>query len=343
MVLLQSEMLELKADPTIRPKGAVVEARLDRGRGPVATVLIQEGTLRKGSYVVCGMYDGKVRAMYGADGREVEEAGPSKPVEILGLSGVPQAGDELVGVSDEHAAKLVAEQRLAREREKSLSKPVRASLEDLSGLIAAGDEKELRVVLKADVHGSAEAVSDALAKLSTEEVRISVLHSGVGGITESDVMLASASDAIVLGFNVTPDSKARQAAEREGVDVRSYRIIYEMLDEVRKAMEGLLAPEEKEVWLGRAEVKEIFRISKVGTVAGCQVSQGKIARNARVRLVRDGAIVFDGRIASLKRFKDDAREVAEGLECGIGLDGFSDVKPGDSIEAYIVERRAATL
>lgn len=343
MILLQSEMLELKADPTIRPKGIVIESALDRGRGPVATVLVQEGTLRVGSYVVAGVHDGKVRAMFDSTGKPIDEAGPSKPVAIIGLSGVPAAGDDVVGVVDERGARFVAEQRREKERTKSLTRPVHASLEDLSAQLALGDVKELFVILKADVQGSIEAVADAITKLSTEAVKLTVLHTGVGGITENDVMLASASDAVVLGFNVTPDGNARSAAERENVDVRSYRIIYEMIDEVRKAMEGLLAPEEKEVWLGRANVKEAFKITKVGTIAGCQVAEGKIQRNGRVRLLRDGAIVFDGKLSSLKRFKDDAREVAEGLECGIGIENFNDIKPGDVIEAYIIEKKAAKL
>jgi len=343
MILLQAEVLELKADPTIRAKGIIVESSLDRGRGPVATVLVQEGTLEVGSYIVAGTYEGKVRAMYDATGAQIDKAGPSKPVAVIGLSGVPSAGDDLVGVADDRGARLVAEQRRERDREKSLSRPVHASLEDLSAQLALGDRKELFCILKADVQGSVEAVSDSITKLSTDAVKLTVLHTGVGGITENDVMLASASDAVVLGFNVTPDGKARAAAERENVDVRTYRIIYEMIDEVKKAMEGLLAPEEKEVWIGRADVREVFKITKVGTIAGCQVTSGKIQRNARARLVRDGAIVVDGKLSSLKRFKDDVREVGEGMECGIGIENFNDVKQGDVIEAYIIEKKAATL
>lgn len=343
MVLLQSEMLELKADQTVRPKGIVIESRLDKGRGPVATVLVQEGTLKVGQYVVCGTADGKVRAMLDATGKQVKEAGPSKPVEILGLSLVPSAGDDLVGLVDERSAKLVSEQRAARLREKNINRNVHISLEDLSKQLANGETKELGIILKTDVHGSLEAVSDALVKLSTDQVKLRILHTGVGGITESDVLLASASDAIVFGFNVYPDSKAKQAAEQEGVEIRSYKIIYEMIDEVRRAMEGLLAPEEKEVWLGRAEVRNVFKISKVGAVAGCMVTQGKIQRSGRVRLLRDQAMVFDGKLASLKRFKDDAREVAEGYECGMSIENYNDIKVGDVIEAYIIEKKAATL
>jgi translation initiation factor IF-2 len=343
MVLLQAEMSDLKADPTVRPKGSVIEARLDKGRGPVATVLVQEGTLKVGSYVVCGTYDGKVRAMFDFEGRPVDEAPPSKPVGILGLSGVPTAGDDLIGVVDEKGARLVAEQRRLREREKSMSGPSHVSLEDLSAQLAVSETLELNVILKGDVHGSIEAVSDALTKLSTEKVKLNVLHSAVGGIIESDIMLASASNAIVLGFNVQPDGKAKAAAENEKIEIRTYRIIYEMLTDVRKAMEGLLAPDENEVSLGQAEVRDIFKISKVGTIAGCYVVSGKIQRNARARILRDQVVVFDGKISSLKRFKDDAREVAEGFECGIGIENFNDIKSGDIIDAYIIEKKAAKL
>ncbi len=343
MVLLQAEVLELKADPTIRAKGVVIEAMLDRGRGPVATVLIQEGTLRTGDYIVCGTYEGKVRAMLDATGNQISEASLSKPVEILGLSGVPTAGDDMVGVEDDRGARLVAEQRRVKAREKDLMRPVHASLEDLTRQLEAGESHELAVIIKADVNGSLEAVRDSLEKLSTDQVRIKVLHGGVGTINESDVMLASASNAIVVGFNVTADANARRASESEGIDVRTYRIIYEMIDEVRKAMEGLLAPEEKEVSLGIAEVREAFSVSKIGTIAGCMVTSGKIQRNARARLVRDQAIIFDGKISSLKRFKEDAKEVAEGHECGIGLENFNDIKAGDTLDIYRIDQIAAKL
>ena len=343
MILLQAEMLELRSDPTIRPKGVVVEARLDKGRGPVATVLIQEGVLEQGSYVVCGTYDGKVRAMYAADGSAVDKASLSQPVEIVGLSGVPGAGDEMVGVADDRAARMVAEQRRQKEREQSLVRPHHVTLEDLSARLEVSEAEELKIIIKGDVQGSLEATGDALIKLSTEKVKLSVLHSAVGGITESDVMLASASDAVIIGFNVQPDAKAREAAEREGVDVRTYRVIYEMIDEVKKAMEGLLAPIEREVPLGMAEVRETFRISKVGMIAGCQVVSGKIHRSARARLLRDQVVVFDGEISSLKRFKEDVREVTDGYECGIGLENFNDIKVGDIIEVYIIEKKKAAL
>jgi translation initiation factor IF-2 len=342
-VLLQSEMLELKADPTIRAKGVVVEASLHKGRGPIATVLIQEGTLNVGDYIVCGAYDGKVRAMFDAAGKKMKVAGPSKPAVILGLSGVPGAGDEMVMVTDDRAARLVAEQRRQKERERDLVRPVHVSLEDLAKQMEQGETKELPVVLKADVQGSLEAVGDALTKLSTQQVKLNIIHSAVGGISENDVMLATASDAVVLGFNVVADVKAKQAAEHENIDVRTYRVIYEMIDQVRKAMEGLLAPEEKEVALGQAEVREVFKISKVGTIAGCHVILGKVLRNANARLIRDQVVVFEGKFSSLKRFKDDVREVAEGYECGIGLDGFNDIKSGDIIEAFQIEKKAVKL
>ncbi len=343
MALLQAEMLDLRADPTIRAKGVVVEARLDKGRGPVATVLVQEGTLQVGSYIVCGTHGGKIRAMFDYEGKPVKEAGLSKPVEVLGLSGTPTAGDEMVGVTDDSAVKMVADQRRQKERERSLSGNASVSLEDLSARLLEGETEELGVIIKADVHGSVEAVGDALVKLSTDKVKLKVLHSAVGGIIESDIMLASASNAIVLGFNVQPDSKAKAAAQTEKVDVRTYRIIYEMIDEVRKAMEGLLAPDEREVGIGSAEVREVFKITKIGTIAGCYVTSGKIQRNAMARLLRDQVVVFEGNLSSLKRFKDDAKEVAEGYECGIGIENFNDIKVGDIIEAYIIEKTAAKL
>ncbi|MBI4211118.1 MAG: translation initiation factor IF-2 [Deltaproteobacteria bacterium] len=342
MILLQAEVMELKASSKIRPKGVIVESRLDKGRGPVVTALIQEGTLTVGTSIVSGMHWGRVRAMYDAYGKKVDEAGPSKPVEILGLSGVPQAGDELVGVSDEHV-KQVAEERQTKHWEGSLAQSARVSLEELQRQIAAGGRHELRAIVKADVHGSVEAVSDSLTKLSTDNVGLKILHKGVGGITESDVMLAAASGAIVVGFNVQPDGNAKAAANQQKVEIRTYRIIYEMIDDVKKAMAGLLSPVEQEKVLGRAEVREVFRISKVGQIAGCSVTSGKIARNAFARLLRDQAVVFEGKLSSLKRFKDDAREVSEGYECGIGIENYNDLKPGDVIEAYIIEKKEATL
>jgi len=341
MILLQSEMLDLKADPEMRPKGVVIESKLDKGRGPVATVLIQEGTLEKGQNVVCGLYSGKVRAMQNATGDFLEKATPSMAVEIQGLGGVPASGDELVGVEDERDARMVTELRQKKVRESMLSGPATISLEELAK--QATETKELKLIVKADVHGSSEAVSDALSKLSTDAVKVEILHKGVGGITESDVLLAAASEAVAIGFNVTADAAAKRAAEQNKIEIKTYRVIYELLDEVRKAMEGLLAPEEKEVVIGHADVRETFRVSKIGTIAGCYVTDGKIQRNSHARLLRDQAIVFEGKISSLKRFKDDVKEVSENYECGIGLENFNDVKNGDVIEVYIIERKAATL
>jgi len=343
MILLQAEMMELKADPTLRPKGIVVEARLDKSRGPVATILVQEGKLKVGGNVVCGVHSGKVRAMFDASGHPCSEALPSKPVEVVGLTGVPDAGDLFVGVENEQSAKLVAELRHQKMRESTLRKGVRLSLEDLQSRVAAGELKELPIILKCDVQGSVEAISDALVKLSTDQVELRIIHKGVGAVTESDVILAKASEAVIIGFNVLPDQIAQQTAELEGIGIRTYRIIYDLVGDVRKAMEGLLAPELIEKIIGRAEVRDVFHISKVGTIAGCMITSGNVLRSAHVRLLRDQAIVFDGKLASLKRFKDDVREVAEGYECGMALENFNDIKQGDQIVAYIIEKRAAVL
>ena len=343
MILLQSEMLELKADPTIRPKGSIVEARLDKSKGPVATVLVQEGKLEVGNFVVCGVHGGKIRGMTDADGKHCMVALPSKPVEITGLSGVPNAGDILVGVEDDENAKLISELRQQKERESSLREGVRFSLDDLQERVSIGELEELLVVLKADVQGSIEAVSEALVKLSTDKVKVKIIHSGVGGVNESDILLAKASEAIIVGFNVMADLIAQGKAEKEGVEIRTYRVIYNLLDEVRKAMEGLLAPQLIEKIIGEAQVRDTFRVSKVGTIAGCAITNGSISRNASARLLRDQAIIFDGKISSLKRFKEDVREVKEGYECGIGLENFNDVKVGDTIVAYIIEKKAAVL
>jgi translation initiation factor IF-2 len=343
MLLLQADLLDLKANPDKPARGAIIEAKLDRGRGPVATVLVQEGTLKPGDPFVCGPFAGRVRAMIDDKGRKVTVADPSTPVEILGLPSVPEAGSSFVVVGDEATARQVAEHRAAKHREASLLKTSKVSLEDLYRQVQAGDTKELRIVIKADVQGSAEALSDALSRLSTEEVRLNVLHTSVGGITESDVMLASASNAVVIGFNVRPESKATVAAEREGVDLRLYEIIYDAINDVRDAMEGLLEPTYKEKVLGRAEVRNTFNIPGIGLIAGSYVTDGKITRNAQARLVRDSIVIHNGKVGSLKRFKDDAREVLSGYECGIGLDNFSDVKVGDTIEAYEMEQVARRL
>jgi translation initiation factor IF-2 len=343
MILLQADVLELKANPTRLAKGTIVEARLDRGRGPVATVLVQEGTLKPGDAFVCGTQYGRVRAMMDDKGRRIEAAGPSTPVEILGLGGVPEAGDTFIAVQDDQKARQVAEHRRGKQREAEMAKTAKVSLDDLYQQIQTGAVRELKVVLKADVQGSVEATSEALRRLSTDDVRLNVLHGSVGGITESDVLLASASNAIIIGFNVRPEPKAAALAEREGVDIRLYTIIYEALNDVRDALEGLLEPTLQEKILGRAEVRQTFVVSGIGQVAGCFVTDGKIVRGAKGRLLRDHVVVHDGRISSLKRFKEDAREVASGYECGMSLEAYQDVKTGDVIEAYEVEQVARRL
>ena len=343
MILLQAEVLDLKAVADKRAKGSVVEARLDKGRGPVSTVLVQEGTLRIGDPIVSGTHFGRVRTMVDDRGVTVEAAGPSCPVEVTGLSGVPQAGDSFHSVDDEKTAKDVAQHRQARMRESEMAKHSKVSLEDLYARIQEGDVKELKVVIKADVQGSVEAVKDSLAKLSTDNCRLIALHTAVGGITESDIILASASDAIVLGFNVRPEVKAANLAESEGVDIRLYSIIYDAVEDIRNAMEGLLEPTFKESPLGRVEVRETFHVSKIGTIAGCYVVDGKIVRNAKARLVRDNVVIWEGELSSLKRFKDDAKEVQSGYECGIGLVNYNDIKVGDVIEAYEMQEVKTTL
>jgi translation initiation factor IF-2 len=343
MILLQADVLELRANPGRLAKGTIVEARLDRGRGPVATVLVQEGTLRPGDAFVCGTQYGRVRAMVDDKGRRIDAAGPSTPVEILGLGGVPEAGDTFVAVQDDQKARQVAEHRRGKQREAEMAKTAKVSLDDLYQQIQTGEVKELKIVLKADVQGSVEAMSEALRRLSTDDVRLNVLHGSVGGITESDVLLASASNAIVIGFNVRPEPKAAALAEREGVDIRLYTVIYEALNDVRDALEGLLEPTLQEKVIGRAEVRQTFTVSGIGQVAGCFVTDGKILRGAKARLLRDHVVVHDGRISSLKRFKEDAREVASGYECGMSLENYQDVKVGDVIEAYEVEQVARRL
>ncbi len=343
LLLLQADVLELRANPRRMARGTIVEAKLDRGRGPVATVLVQDGTLRTGDALVCGVQYGRIRAMIDDHGQKISEAPPSTPVEVLGLSGVVEAGDSVVVLADEAKARQVAEHRRTKERDADMAKTTKVSLEDLYQQIQAGGIKEVRVVLKADVHGSVEAVSDALRRMSTDEVRLNVLHSSVGGITESDVLLASASSAVVIGFNVRPESKATSLATREGVDVRLYTVIYDAVNDVRSALEGLLAPTLRERPLGRAEVRQTFSISGLGAVAGCSVVDGKLTRSARIRLVRDNVVVYTGSLSSLKRFKDDVREVATGYECGLALDKYQDVKVGDVIEAFEVEQVARRL
>jgi translation initiation factor IF-2 len=343
MLLLQADVLELTAGVERRARGAIVEAKLDRGRGPVATVLVQEGTLKVGDAFVCGLEYGRIRAMIDDQGRKIEQASPSTPVEILGLTGVPAAGDNFVAVSDEAKARQVAEHRRAKQRESELATTSKVSLEDLYSQIQAGGVKELKLVLKADVQGSVEAIRDALMRLGTDEVRLTVIHSSVGGITESDVLLAAASNAIVIGFNVRPESKAAELAGREGVDIRLYNIIYEVVSDIRDALEGLLEPTLRERTVGKAEVRQIFAIPSAGRIAGCFVTDGKITRGGKARVVRDHVVVHDGKIETLRRFKDDAREVAAGYECGLSLEGFQDVKEGDVVEVYEIEEVARQL
>ena len=335
-VLLVAEVKELKANPTKRAKGLVIESKLDKGRGPVATVLVQNGTLHQGDYVIVGNAVGRVRAMVDDKGKNTKVAGPSVPVEIVGLDDVPQAGDELNAVEDERMARALAEERREKQRQEILNANARVSLDDIFNQMAEG-VKTLNIVVKADVAGSAEAVKASLLKLSGEEVKVSVIHSAVGGITESDVMLATASNAIIVGFNVRPDKNAIDSAERNGVDIRTHRIIYEIIDEVEAALKGMLDPTFKEVVLGHAECRQTIRVPSVGTIAGCYIKDGKIARNAKIRIVRDGVIIAEDEISSLKRFKDDVKEVAEGYECGVGLDKFNDIKEGDIFEAFIME------
>jgi translation initiation factor IF-2 len=343
-ILLQAEILELKANPNRPAQGTVLEASLDPGKGPLATVLVQKGTLKVGDNFICGKYSGRVRALFDERGKHVEAAGPSIPVQVLGFEGVPAAGDSFLVVADAVEAREIAQKRQRLEREAQNRRSARGgTLEDISRALAQGQVGTLRLIIKADQGGPAEALADALAQLSTDEVRVDVVHRGVGAITESDVLLAKASGAIIIGFHVRPDSNARAAAEREGVDVRTYRIIYEAVDDVKAALEGLLKPETREVVLGEATVLELFKISKVGTVAGCVVKSGVIPRTARVRVLRDGVQVYDGQLASLKRFKDDVKEVREGLECGLSIENFNDIKVGDVIEAYRVEEVKRTL
>ena len=337
LILLQADVLELKADPDRPARGIVIEAKLDKGRGPVATVLIQEGTLREGDAFSARTEYGRVRAMIDDQGRRVKAAGPSMPVEVIGFSSVPQAGSEFIGVEDEKKARNISEYWIRKEREKELAASSKITLEQLYQRIKEG-AKELNVILKADVQGSLEALTEALHKLSTDEIKLKLIHSSTGAITETDVMLASASDAIILGFRVRPDARVVEIAGKEGVEIKLYDIIYNAINDVRAAMEGLLEPEFREVVQGRAEVRETFRIVKVGTVAGCYVTDGKIPRSASVKLVRDGVVVYDGKIASLKRFKDDAKEVTAGMECGLGIEGYNDIRTGDVIEAYITEQ-----
>jgi translation initiation factor IF-2 len=342
-VLLQAEMLELKANPNRDAYGTVVEAQLDVGKGPVVTVMVQKGTLRVGDSFICGLYDGRVRAMLDERGNPVQEAGPAVPVQILGASGVPQAGDTFQALSAEEAGEMAtSRQRLDREKQLRI-KDRGLKLGDFGHLLAQGQTAELPLIIKGDVDGSVQAVADSLEQLSTPEVQVSVVHRAVGAVNESDVLLAETAGAVIIGFRVRPDANARQLAERSGVEIKTYEVIYHAVDDVRAAMEGMLSPEEREEILGAAEVREIFKISRVGTIAGCYVTEGIIDRKGRARVIRDGIVQYDGDFSSLKRFKDDVKEVREGFECGIGVQNYNDIKVGDVIECYRVEEIARTL
>lgn len=337
MILLVAEVGDLKADPSRKARGTVIEAQLDKGRGPVATVLIHTGTLKVGDAFVTGTTSGRVRDMTDAWGRRVKRAGPSMPVEVGGMAEVPQAGDNFLVIEAGRLAKDIAENRQVEKRQRELATTRRLTLDDLFTRVKEGDVSELNLVIKADVQGSVEAVRQALEKLGQGEVRPHMIHSGVGAITESDIMLAAASNAIVIGFNVRPDANARRVAEEEKVDVRTYRIIYEAIHDIEAALKGLLKPKWKEVIAGRAEVRTIFRIPKVGVIAGCYVTEGKIDRSNSIRLIRNGVVVNEGKLSSLRRFKDDVREVSSGFECGIGIEKFQDIKEGDILEAFTIE------
>ncbi len=340
MIVLLGELRDLKANPDAPARGTVLEARLDRGRGPVATVLVQQGTLRVGDAFLCGNVYGKVRALYDDRGQPVKEAGPATPVEVLGLQGVPEAGDQLV-VTDEARARQIAEVRQSKQREAARGRAGgRLTLERLQEQLRTGEVKELPVVVKADVQGSVEVLEELLPKLSNEQVTLKILHAGVGAVTENDVQLAAASGGLIVAFNVQPDRKALEVAQQENVEIRTYSVIYELTDEMRKLLAGMLEPVTREVILGRAEVRETFRIKGVGTVAGCYVQEGVLRRDADVRVVRDGTVVYTGRIGSLRRFKEDVQEVRAGFECGVGITNFNDVKVGDVLECFTVERVA---
>jgi translation initiation factor IF-2 len=333
-ILLEAEIMDLKANPKKKARGVVIESKLDKGRGPIGTVLVQNGTLKIGDPFVAGTTFGRVRAMFDERGNRVEVAKPSTPVQVIGFDNLPEAGDSFVVVEDEKTAREIANRRSQLKREQRFRQLRAVSLDKLSEQIKEGKVKELPIIIKADVNGSVEALSDSLMKLSNEEVKVRIIHRAVGAISESDVLLAQASGAIIIGFNVRPTSAAKKLAESENVEIRLYNIIYNVINDVKSALEGMLEPEKREEILGTAEVRETFKIAKVGTVAGCFVTEGKILRNARARLIRNGIVIYDGKIASLKRFKDDVKEVEAGLECGIALENYNDIKVGDIIEAY---------
>jgi translation initiation factor IF-2 len=344
MILLQAEVMELKANPDRKARGTIIEAKLDRGRGPVATVLVQSGMLRIGDAFIAGIHAGKVRALIDETGKRVAESGPSTPVEVIGFTEVPSAGDIFTVVEDEKRARQIALARQQKEKLAEMAKTKKLTLDDLYAKIKEGEIRELNIVIKCDVQGSVEAIKDAIENITHPQVKVKVIHSSVGGINESDVMLASASSAIIIGFNVRPELKASQAAEKEGVDIRLYNVIYEAIEDVKKALEGLLEPTLKEKPIGKAEVRQLFPISKVGTVAGCYVLDGTMSRSSDgIRVIRDSVVVYDGKIAALKRFKEDVKEAQAGYECGILIENFNDIKVGDILENYIIEKIAAKL
>ena len=334
-VLLEAELLEIKANPMIDASGSVIEAQLDKGRGYVSTVLVQSGTLKVGDFVLAGKNSGKVKAMQDERGNEVKSAGPSVPVSILGLDGAPQAGDKFSVYKDEREAKQIATKRDQLQREQTVRTQKQLTLDEIGRRIAIGEFKEFNIILKGDVDGSVEALTDSFQKLSTEEIQVNIIHKAVGAITESDVLLASASDAIVIGFNVRPMGNARQIADKEQIDIRTYSIIYDAINDIKDAMEGMLSPDFKEEITGYCEIRETFKISKIGTIAGCMVTKGKILRNSEIRLIRDGIVIYTGVLSSLKRFKDDVKEVSKGYDCGLQVKDYKDLKIGDQIEAFV--------
>ncbi len=337
MVLLVAEMLDLKANPNKPARGTVLEAKLDPKKGPVATLLVQDGTLREGDAFVAGLCWGKVRAMTNERGERLKEAGPSTPVEVLGLSDVPMAGDPFFVVENEKVAREISEERREKAKELSVDRG-KVTIEEIMKRLMEGESKELRLIVKADVQGSLEAIREVIDRLSTDEIKVNIVHYGIGAVTETDVMLAKASGAIIIGFNVRPDAQARKVIEREKVEVRTYKVIYDIVEDIKKIMSGMLEPEEREVVLGRAEIRQIFKVPRVGNVAGCYVLEGKIARNAKIRIIRDGVIVYDGKLSSLKHYKDDVREIQAGYECGMAFENFQDIKEGDIVEAYEIQK-----
>jgi len=343
MILLEAQMLELKANPAKLAKGVVIEAKMSKGRGPVSTLLIQNGTLHLNENIIVGPMFGKIRAMFNDHGQAVAVAGPAVPVEVLGISGVPQAGEQFFVIKDDKMAKELSEKRQEHQRQKQMKSVKRISLEDLHAQIQEGKLKELKLIVKADVQGSLEAIKDLLNKIDTLEIKMDIIHEGVGNINTSDTILAVASNALILGFNVAADDLAKELATKEGIDIRCYNIIYELGNDIKAALEGMLEPKLKKVFMGRAEIRKVFKLSRSGTIAGCFVTKGKIVRSAVVNLVRNGESIFEGTISSLKRFKDDVREVAEGFECGISLNGFNTYQEGDYIDAFEIEKIARKL